>query len=387
MNDMERIVSRAALTLGPCFVRGWLASCGFLPLTLLLIATATSFSQTRRDLEAKSTVTSAVPAQNLDFSGGRLPPQFLPIDPAKLYEAASRTLVAPEKSEFETTAQYQARIPALAQKVLLENLRASDDFAFVLKPSSRSISGPLQKRDDFLTFQVGVETKYDADSKQMSVSIPMHAGEIGRDYKWVSAIHRSVTHGAPYIGQTAFGVQHLVRKVKTDTLELEVEDYDWLTPNGPDDSTEKVFFLVVEPDEARALTENIEVIMIGRLRAPFTSHSVDGVEPSLEQVEPTDITWVHRLIHIALDQIIFADSRTGAILRQVSRQNNQVTEFPVTVKSRGEDVPFSDAECDEAHRSIYESPLACANRIRLAALPLCADTERAVAAAGRCRLN
>ena len=40
--------------------------------------------------------------------------------------------------------------------------------------------------------------------------------------------------------------------------------------------------------------------MIGKLRAPFTSRYVDGAESSLEQAEPTDITLVHRLLHIAL---------------------------------------------------------------------------------------
>jgi hypothetical protein len=347
MNDMERAVSRPALILGACFGQSWRAACRFLPLPLLLIATTTSFSQTARDLTAKSTVPSTVPAQNLDFSGGRLPSHFAPIDPAELYEAASRTLVAPEKSEFETTAQYQARIEALAQKVLLRGLRASDDFAFVFRPSSRSISGPVQKRDDFLTFQAGDETKYDADSKQMSVSIPMDAGEFGSDYKWVSAIHRSVAYGVPYVGQTAFGVKHLIRKVQTDTLELEMEDYDWLSPDCTDDGTDKVFSLTVEPEQARGLSDDIEVIVIGKLRAPFTSHSVDGTEPSLEQIEPIDITRVHRLLHITLDRVIIADSRTGAILKQFSRQKHQ-TEFPLTVEFRGEDVPFSDTRCTES---------------------------------------
>jgi hypothetical protein len=347
MNDVERIVSRPALILGACLGRSWRAACSFLPLTLLLIATAISFPQARRDLKAKSTVISTVPAQNLDFSGGRLPSHFVPIDPAELYEAASRTFVAPEKSEFETTAQYQARIEALAQKVLLRGLKASDDFAFVLTPSSRSISGPVQKRDDFLNDSDFVKTKYDADSKQMSVSIPTDAGEFGSDYKWVSAIHRSVAYGAPYVGQTAFGVKRLIRKVKTDTLELDVEDYDWLSSDCTDGGTDKVFSLTVEPEQARALADDIEVIVIGELRAPFTSHSVGGTEPSLEQLEPINITRVHRLLHITLDQIVIADSRTGEILKQFSRRKHR-TEFPLTVEFRGEDVPFSDTRCIES---------------------------------------
>lgn len=314
---------------------------------LLLTAAAMSFPQTQRDLKTKPAAIPIVPSQNLDFSGDRLPSNFVPIPAAELYEAAGRTLVAPEKSEFETTAQYQARIEALAQKALLRGLKTSDDFAFVLRPSSRSISGPLQKRDDFLLFQAGVETKYDADSKQMSVSIPTDAGEFGSDYKWVSAIHRSVAYGVPYVGQTAFGVKHLIRKVKTDTLELEIEDYDWLLPDRTGDGTEKVFSLTVEPEQARTLSDDIEIVVIGKLRAPFTSHSVDGTEPSLKQVEPTDITRVHRLLHITLDRVIIADSRTGAILKQFSRKKHQ-TEFPLTVEFRGEDVPFSDSRCTKS---------------------------------------
>lgn len=345
MKKMKQPVLWPTAIFGARFGRRQRTSGIFLVLILVLIKASSSFPQSQRAPNAKAAVTSAVPAQNLDFSGGRLPSNFVPIPAAELYESASRTLVAPEKSEFETTAQYQARIDALAQKVLLRGLKASDDFAFVLRPSSRSISGTLLKRDDFLTMDF-VETKYDADSKRMSVSMPTDGGEIGSDYKWVSAIHRSVAYGVPYVGQTAFGVKHPIRKVKTDTLELEMEDYDWLSPDCTDGGTEKVFSLTVEPEEARSLSDDIEIIVIGKLRAPFTSHSVDGTEPSLEQVEPINITRVHRLLHITLDKIIIADSRTGEILKQFSRQNHR-TEFPLTVEFRGEDVPFSDARCEE----------------------------------------
>jgi hypothetical protein len=270
----------------------------------------------------------------------------MPIDPAALYEAASKTIIAPGKSEFETTAQYQARIASLLRKPLLHGLSGNDDFAFVLTTSARSIFGPLPKQHDFLTVDF-LETKYDADSRQMSVSIPTDGGEIGSDYKWVSALHRSVAYGASYVGQNAFGVRRLVRRVNTNTLELDVEDYDWLEPDCADDGTNKIFSLTVEPEEARVLSEDIEVIMIGRLRGPFTSHSVDGTEPSLEQLEPTDITRVHRLLHMALDQVIIADSRTGTILKQFGRQKHR-TEYPLTVEFRGDDVPFSDPRCEES---------------------------------------
>lgn len=192
-----------------------------------------------------------------------------------------------------------------------------------------------------------VETKYDADSQQMSVSIPTNGGEIGSDYKWVTAIHRAITYGAPYVGQNAFGVRRLIRRVHTDTLELEIGDYDWLAPDCTDDGLNKVFSMTVEPSQARDLSENIEVIMIGKLDAPFTSHSVDGTEPSLEQLEPTDITRVHRLLHISLDQLIIADARTGAIFKQFSRQKH-LAEYPLMVEFRGEDVPFSDPRCEES---------------------------------------
>jgi hypothetical protein len=104
--------------------------------------------------------------------------------------------------------------------------------------------------------------------------------------------------------------------------------------------------LGVEPEQARTLSDDIEIIVIGKLRAPFTSHSVDGADPSLEQVEPINITRVHRLLHITLDQIIIADSRTREVLKQFSRQKHQAA-FPLTVEFRGEDAPFSDTRCTE----------------------------------------
>jgi hypothetical protein len=345
MNEQRKCAPRLAPLPDTCLGQKRRALRSWLLVAPILIAAPTSFAQIPRDLPAKSSANPILPKQDLDFSGERLPSQFLPVDPAELYEAASRTLVASEKSEFETTAQYQARIAALLRKPLLHGLSGNDDFAFVLKPSARSISGSLPKQHDFLTVDF-LETTYDADSRQMSVSLPTDGGEIGSEYKWVSAMHRSVASGAPYVGQNAFGVRRLVRRVKTNTLELEVEDYDWLAPDWTDDGTDKVFSLTIGPDEARALSEDIEVIMIGKLRPPFTSNSVDGTDPSLEQLEPTDITRVHRLLHIVLDQVIIADSRTGAILKQFNRKNHQAA-FPVTVEFRGEDAPFSDIRCTE----------------------------------------
>ena len=346
----RRFVSIAADSVG----RTRRAAHGSLLFFLLLIAAATSFPQSQRGLQTKSATTAVAPAQNLDFSGGRLPSNFVPIDPDELYRVASRTLPIPEKSHFETTAQYQARVEASAQKVLLRGLKVSDDFAFVLRPSSRAASGHLQKRDDFLNyvFDDFVEAGYDADSKQMSVSIPTNNGDISHDKNSVTAIHLSITYGGPYVGQTAFGAKRLVRAVRTDTLDL-----DWTTDLDGTSWLPGEFSLTVEPGEARALSGDIEVIMIGKLRDPFASHWVGGTEASLEQIEPIDITLLHRVLYISLDRIIIANGRTGAILTQTGRQEiieknraeleKHRAEFPLTVEFRGEDVPLSDHRCQE----------------------------------------
>jgi hypothetical protein len=149
MKDPQRSASRLSPILAVCPERNRRTLCGCLPLVLLLTAAAMSFPQTQRDLKTKPAAIPIVPSQNLDFSGDRLPSNFVPIPAAELYEAAGRTLVAPEKSEFETTAQYQARIEALAQKALLRGLKTSDDFAFVLRPSSRSSLAPCKSETTF----------------------------------------------------------------------------------------------------------------------------------------------------------------------------------------------------------------------------------------------
>ncbi len=339
----------------PAVFRGrmWRTVYVCLPLVPLLTATAISFPQTQQNLKARSAAIPIVPSQNLDFSGGRLPSNFVPIDPDELYRVASKALPIPEKSQFETTAQYQSRVEASAHKVLLRGLKLGDDFAFVLRPSSRAASRRLQKRDDFLNyvFDDFVETEYDADSKQMSVSIPTNNGDVSHDKNSVTAIRLSLTYGEPYVGQTAFGAKRLVRAVKTDTLDL-----DWTTDLDGKNWLPDGLSLTVEPDEARALSGDVEVIMIGRLRAPFTSHWVGGTEASLEQIEPIDITLLHRVLYISLDRVIIANGRTGAILKQTSRQEviekNQAelekhrAEFPLAVEFRGEDVPFTDARCE-----------------------------------------
>jgi hypothetical protein len=307
MNETHRTTFLSAVIAGICSWRRQRAARGFPLVILLFISAAASFPQSQLHSNTNLAATPIIPAQKLDFSRGRLPSNFVPIDPEELYSAVTRVLIPPEKSEFETTAQYQARTEALTQKVLLRGLKASDSFAFVLRPSSRSISGSLPRQHDFLTNGF-VETRYDADSKQMSVSIPADEGQFRLDMRSVTAIHRSVNYGAPYVGQNAFGVRRPVQVVKVDTLELDWTD--WLPGLA----------LTVEPEEARALTQDIEVIMIGKLRAPFGSHWSDGTQPSLDQIEPTDIRRIHRILYMSLDRLVIANGRTGAILKQWSFQ-------------------------------------------------------------------
>jgi len=339
MKGPRRIARWSPTTLGTCSWRSQPVT-GRAPLiALLIISTAALYPQSQPASKTKSVATQIVPAQNLDFSGGRLPAHFVPVDPEELYKAANAILATPEKSEFETTTQYQSRVEALSQKPLVRGLKASDDFAIILRPSLRSVSGRAPDQQD--RFADGfVDTTYDADSKLMSVSIPTDAGAYDPLNKHtVTAIHRSVANGEPYVGQTAFGVRHLVRVIKVDTLEIDWTD--WLPGLSP---------MTVEPEEARSLKNDIEVIMIGKLRAPYTSHGLDGAEASLEQIKPTDFYNYHRVLYITLDRLIVANGRTGAILQQLDLQQHlqeHQREFPLQVEFRGADVPFSDPRCEQ----------------------------------------
>jgi hypothetical protein len=338
---VENVVSLSVTFLKKCY-RPLCWRCAARISALILLVMPSSFSQSSHQVNSRPDV---IPAQNLDFSGTHLPPHFSPMSAVEVYDAATRIQAGSQKSDFETTAQYQARLAALLHRPLLHGLNGTDDFAIALLPSARSISGAVRAHDDFLTMDF-VETKYDADSQRMSLSIPKNGGEIGSDYMWITAIHRTITYGAPYVGQNAFGVKHLVRKVRTDTLELALDDYDWLAPDYSDDGLNKLFSIAVEPHKARELSETIEILMIGKLHAPFTSHSVEGTEASLEQLIPTDITRVHRLLHMSLDQLIIADSQSGTILAQFGRKKHR-EEYPLTVEFRGIEVPFSDPRCEQ----------------------------------------
>jgi len=319
-------------------------------LLLLLIAAGTILSaQTRHEGITATSLGPITPVQALDFGQGQLPRKLVPVDAEGLYETASRALQISAKSEFETTSQYQNRIDALMQKPLFRGLRASDDFAFILKPASQSISGLIQKRDDFLTMDF-LETKYDADSQEMKVEVPTYGGESGSDYKWVTGVHRTVAYGSPYVGQNAFGVKKLIRKINTSTTELEVENFSWISPDSSDEDLNKVFSISVDPGRARSLYNYIEVILVGPLTPPFTSNSNDGNEPSLDNL--LNIRRAHHLLHISLDQLIIADSRTGEIIKLYSRQKHS-TQYPLTVELRAVEMPFTDARCDQ---SAYSFP-------------------------------
>jgi hypothetical protein len=129
----------------------------------------------------------------LDLDADRLPPGYMGNDPVGIYNR----LIPPRKSEFETTEAYTARTQYLTRE---------ETFAF--------LTG---------NWPVGFQTKYDADSKQMLVTVQgssgVHEG-YSVDRGRTAFVFRDDTVSSTYTGSNAFGAKVDVSSLSSQTYSL-----------------------------------------------------------------------------------------------------------------------------------------------------------------------
>lgn len=206
-----------------------------------------------------------------------------------LFRAVQASGSAGAKSEFESTAQYEARLASWKG--------GTKKYVFVLDKEEQS---PL---DAYYTFE------YDADAEEMHLTV-------GSNYLAGDTIQlRSIrTVIGTYVGTNAFGVK------KTITRIVEYSYYVNLSSSSPFKLFSKdeygisfepaKFAWTMDPVAARASKAALRIAVVGAVPSPEATEETRLTEPTTSR--PREVLVYSRTLPFSLEELRVLNSRTGA---------------------------------------------------------------------------
>jgi hypothetical protein len=197
------------------------------------------------------------------------------------------------KSEFETTAQYEAREASF-------KARLQQEYVFVNDPS---VDGhPTDDFDD-----IGIFT-YDADAKLMLRKITMFGSSMG-----TVLLRSSTTAAGQYIGTNAFGVRKIISRYNKIVYSLVVKRRGGPIATDSYDNWSIAIEIPMEMPEAIALKSRLRVAFVCTVSGQEIEHDDQITKPTV--TEPMEIHWHIRSLPVEINTVWVFDVRTGHILK------------------------------------------------------------------------
>jgi hypothetical protein len=304
-----------------------------LTIGLMVLVSCIAIGQT-----AKKAPRSTQPSQHaisitpFDDNVDSLPPHFAGHDAEMLYTLVKSRLPNPEKSEFETEAEYQNRTEKFLDTTISGSTKAGDLFAFVLSgQAAQEAESPEIKK-----LSRNIETSYDAEAQMLTVNFPAALGST--DHNLASLWRTSSEYLDEYIGSNAFGVKAKINRWAENATVIAFHgDVDrrgllkWLSPDCKGAFTGISCQLEMDGKTARALSRNLGAVILGSLSPPFHSFESDRSAPTIDA--PAEILYRTKVLHIDPAQLWLFDSATGRVLRKYTREKHN-SEFPLKVEFR-----------------------------------------------------
>lgn len=226
-----------------------------------------------------------------DATSTKLAPNFQGHDCRRVASAVQSAKL--KKDEYETTEAFQVRLAGVLGKPVFGTVAIGDQLGLL----RRSRLEP--------------ETKYDADKRTLSVRVPVNGRGTfinGRPFTADSLeLHSSKENS--YVGSNAYGATRRVRKVESTSCFVAFPSpfhnvRDPLIVEIPD----------VEPDRARRLNGQIDVLYVGKLAEPYLSEVFDHSAATIDY--PTEITVKGTALVIDLGAIWVIHRPTGDVLHK-----------------------------------------------------------------------
>lgn len=239
----------------------------------------------------------------------RLPTRFLGNSLASLINPLTAQRKRWNKSEFETTAEYQARVAALRRSSLIGSLSYESLLAFSIGRHEQ-LSATYDADLTLLTVELKFETAY------------MVGSYSDRYYQltWADTSQRVTS----YIGRTAFNRRARVSVYRNNTyyLAMRLNDLKGISEvkdNYPLGGTLTVTFMM-PPNEARQFKANLRALVIGHLADNPYDDSYENDTPEID--DPYDRHNFSYFFKIIPQEIWFYDISSGMIYAKLSTEEN-----------------------------------------------------------------
>lgn len=228
-----------------------------------------------------------------------LGPHFLGHDIRAVVRRIAGSPLSKPKSEFETAAQYAARMSAFRDK----------DFQYVFViPNKTDVYGTSQ------------QFSYDADGQTLTSSVSfalMRTPEVASlpDHHGFLMIRADCPGERHYVGVNALGVRRNIARYYCDTYELILADPNGIfEPSGEGgyEVSEAPIRLQMNTDQAQDLEPNLRIAIVCTVTRPKVYEDFEREDATI--TNPSEYYTLARFIEIRPDQVWVFDSRTGRIV-------------------------------------------------------------------------
>lgn len=235
---------------------------------------------------------------------------FRGMDFPRLVEPLKRLKTQLEKSEYETTDAFNARIEELLTKPLGKGTYTPNSTVAFLIPTHL------------------VDASYDADNRTVTLSTVSSVSRINE-------LHFIVFNGSPsyYTGRNAFNravrVKRYVQLVYTMKLDFPGGDARPLTLppldldlDKEDEACEKATAAVCDASITIAAIHYkymTGVVLVGRLHEPFYDESMDTSEPTID--DPEDVTIFEHKFFMNVQEVWLIDTTSGRVYKKYKAED------------------------------------------------------------------
>ena len=213
---------------------------------------------------------------------------------------------AREKDEYETEAEFKARIAALPEKPLVGRLTLADSFAF-----SFAKGEPGSKPN--------LEAQYDADAEVFRLRLGTDGvrekdGSVVADDFFLGVCSESWHEGESYTGVNGFGAKATIRPVMLLRRCLRFPRkmlLDDARGHLEPETLDLTFRVAVPRAEARATSGDFRVLFLGKIVSEAVLSRYDGAKPTIQS--PLDLTEATEYVKFLPEQVWVYNGRTGRI--------------------------------------------------------------------------
>jgi hypothetical protein len=252
--------------------------------------------------------------QNSSADWQKVPGNFQNDDFEEVYGTLTKSPNFIGKDKSETTSDYKKRVAGLS-KIALPSKLGDKLLAIVYHPKVEGFSD-------------SVTAKYDADAQKLQITIKTHhifyvtpAPEKLIKITGVTVKDTQLTSLGSYERENAFGVKYTIKKTLLTDFSIGINNIASL--QGLDSSSFDPAFkllLSVAPVKAKEIKENLAILYVGNLVAPFTVLSGLELKPTMDK--PRHAYLGDKVLIMNLAEIWIFNNLTGEVVSKIKQTGN-----------------------------------------------------------------